>query len=492
MSVYYRATPAREVSPMNQHHRPCGLMRSATRWLAGRIGLLAPLLASSAPLAAVPVRAQIDPSAFAARRQRAIAKVPDGLIALHAFSGFKHWDEAGFHQDPAFYYFTGLRNLHRAILVLDGATKESWLFVGPGRASQTPDLTGLAAVAVDTGSASQSLLGIDHVVSWDRFIPFVDGWRAAHPTLPLYADADGQTGGGLGTVSNPDGLAAIENPYLLWKGALHTRWPDLEIRDAFSIVDAVRSVKAPDELALLKRAATATAAGFWAGVHTIAPGRTQREVEGQVIAGCLNAGSTGVSFWPWARSGPYSLGPTLFEAFADYDNLNRTLRAGDVVRLDVGCDVEMYKGDFGRTIPVSGHFDDGQRETLELLNGAYLAGVGAMRPGSTPHSVFDATAAYVADHQQALKTPMAREAAAAALAHQGWALHGLGLDMAEGAPATFEAGNVICYEPLFVAGGQGFFVEDTWVITPSGHERVSPSLPYTPGDIERAMRRPPS
>ena len=149
----------------------------------------------------------------------------------------------------------------------------------------------------------------------------------------------------------------------------------------------------------------------------------------------------------------------------------------------------MYKGDFGRTIPVSGHFDAGQRETMELLSGAYLAGVAAMRPGATPHEVFDATAAYIAGHQAALTTPLAREAAAAAVAHPGsWSImHGLGLDMAEGAPATFEPGNVICYEPLFTAGGQGFFVEDTWVITATGHERVNPSIPYAPADIERAM-----
>ena len=129
----------------------------------------------------------------------------------------------------------------------------------------------------------------------------------------------------------------------------------------------------------------------------------------------------------------------------------------------------MYKGDFGRTIPVSGHFDAGQRETMELLSGAYLAGVAAMRPGATPHEVFDATAAYIAGHQAALTTPLAREAAAAAVAHPGsWSImHGLGLDM---------------------AGGQGFFVEDTWVITATGHERVNPSIPYAPTDIERAMK----
>ena len=49
--------------------------------------------------------------------------------------------------------------------------------------------------------------------------------------------------------------------------------------------------------------------------------------------------------------------------------------------------------------------------------------------------------------------------------------------MAEGAPKVFQAGNVICYEPLFSADGQGFFVEDTFLITPTGHEILNPALP---------------
>src|SRR5215471_13191513 len=122
------------------------------------------------------------------------------------------------------------------------------------------------------------------------------------------------------------------------------------------------------------------------------------------------------------------MGNTLFEALADYRNMDRKMKAGDVVRLDVGCDFGMYKGDFGRTVPVSGHFDEGQRETMELLNGAYLAGVGAMRPGATPKDVYKATLSYVEQHQSGLKTPMAKEAAADALKHSGFPLHGLGTD----------------------------------------------------------------
>lgn len=209
-----------------------------------------------------------------------------------------------------------------------------------------------------------------------------------------------------------------------------------------------------------------------------------------MLDACLQAGSDGPSLWPWVRSGPYALENRLFEAFADYHNLDRKMQAGEVVRLDLGCDFQMYKGDFGRTIPVSGHFDEGQRETMELLNGAYLAGVSALKPGASSRDVFTATLGYIEQHQNELKTPMAKEAAASALKRKGYALHGLGVDMAEGAPQTFRAGNVLCYEPQLTSGKQAFFVEDTFLITAGGHEVLNPALPYSPADIERAMSQP--
>jgi hypothetical protein len=38
-------------------------------------------------------------------------------------------------------------------------------------------------------------------------------------------------------------------------------------------------------------------------------------------------------------------------------------------------------------------------------------------------------------------------------------LHGLGVK-------SFQAGNVLGYEPLLTSGNQAFFVEDTFLITP--------------------------
>ena len=77
-----------------------------------------------------------------------------------------------------------------------------------------------------------------------------------------------------------------------------------------------------------------------------------------------------------------------------------------------GTEKESWLGDFGRTIPVSSHFDEGQRETIELLNGAYLAGVSKMRPGASPQDIYKTTISYVDQHQTELKSATAKEAAA--------------------------------------------------------------------------------
>ena len=431
----------------------------------------------------------IDSAEYQARRRAAIQKVPDGIVLLHSVSGLKRWDESGLHQDASFFAFTGLANARGAILALDGTSGQSWLFVMPHSAASNADLRGSDAVSVDPGPSAEAALKIDHVAGWDTFASFVDSRRQSNPKLVLYLDSAGQTGNMSGDVSNPVGIAAIENPHKLWRDAIRQRWTDLEIKDAFPILDEVRWVKSPAELALLRKAASVTAEGFWAGARAIAPGRTQRQVEGEVIRACLKAGSDGLSLWPWVRSGPFTMPSTLFEAFADYRNMDRTMQAGEVVRLDLGCDFRMYKGDFGRTLPVSGRFDAGQRETMELLNGAYLAGVEAMKPAGNSGQVRQAFRSYIEAHQSGLQTPLAREAASGALKNPMQPLHGLGVDMAEGAPRVFREGNVVCYEPGLIAGGQQYFVEDTILITSASHEILNPALPYAPADIEREMAK---
>jgi len=73
----------------------------------------------------------IPTNEYAQRRARMLARIPPGLLLLHARSTPKEMEQPGWIQDPTFYYFTGFKNLPGAILVLDGPVGEARLFVPP-------------------------------------------------------------------------------------------------------------------------------------------------------------------------------------------------------------------------------------------------------------------------------------------------------------------------------------------------------------------------
>jgi len=455
--------------------------------------VIAPGFSLSAGAFASPQNGSLAIAEFQNRRRQVIEQIPNGIVLLHANSGWKRWEDSGFRQDTNFFYLTGLKNLQRAILAIDGVTKESWLFVSPPTAREkdrTIDLQSMDCAFIDAGPEAARQLGIDHLVPWDEFIAFIDNRLTTNSKIVLYLDDGGQVGSFLGGPSNPSGMLPITNPFTLWMTAIKTKWPVAMIGQASPIIQSIRAIKSPQEVAALKQAAKFTAAAFWSGVAAIEPSCTQRQVEGEVIRGGMAAGADAPSFWPWVRSGPYAFNPKLFEAFLDYYHLNRKMQAGELVRLNIGFDSEMYKGDFGRTLPVSGRFDDGQRETLDLFTGAYLAGQKIIRAGTRRVEIIQAEIAYVHEHQKDVHTSLAMHAAQIMTKSESWSMYSHGIDVVDEYPIpdVLAAGNVICDAPEFSVDGQGFYVEDMLFVTAVGYEQLNPPLPYFAREIEQAMR----
>ena len=109
-----------------------------------------------------------------------------------------------------------------------------------------------------------------------------------------------------------------------------------------------------------------------------------RASELAIVSGCIAAGAEGPSFWPWTMSGPNAHAGNLVRSFYDYHHLDRQMKAGELVRMDIGCDLGHYEGDVGRTVPVSGAFSTEQAEAWDLLISAYRAGLAVMKAGVTP------------------------------------------------------------------------------------------------------------
>jgi Xaa-Pro aminopeptidase len=430
----------------------------------------------------------IEGSEWQTRREKAMALAPDGIILLHSESAPKAWSESGFQQDPNFFYLTGLENLHGAILALDGRTKESWLFVNvPSLKDQQryADLQDWDAAYLVPGHQLEQSLGIDHIIAWEQFAGFIEERRRTNPKLVLYLD-DGGPSKMQPSVSNPPEFAAIENPYLLWSAAISAKWPDAVIGNATPLLVQLRSIKSSAEITLMRKAAAYTDAGFRSAMVAIAPGRSNRQVEGAAIAGALLAGAESPSMWPILKTGdqPRSLALKL----NDYHGRNRTMQAGETVRVDLGFDAEVYKGDVGRTVPVSGRFSREQGEIIDLMNGAYQAGLRALHDGIGTGAVIQACTSYVEDHKQSIQSELGKRAIAELLKASTWVMYTHGLDVLEiVGPSVLHAGNTLAFGPDFDIDGQGFYEEDVALITADGYQLINPPLPYTAADIEKTM-----
>jgi Xaa-Pro aminopeptidase len=259
---------------------------------------------------------------------------------------------------------------------------------------------------------------------------------------------------------------------------------------AIEVLRPLREIKDASEIALLRAVGRTSSEAFLAGMRALSPGKWQHETELAVVNACRAAGSRGMSFWPWTMSGPNADFRSLWNSFLAYDHVDRQMQAGEVVRVDVGCQIDHYMGDVGRTAPVSGRFTEGQREAWDLFIAGYRAGLAVITDRVSPKTVYAAALAEVRRRAASLTTPQGRHAAETLLGPNGteaWQLHGVGLDDAEGLPEVLRAGMAVAYELMFTVDGDGFYLEDMIVVTSSGCEMITPGLPYTAGEIEATM-----
>ena len=342
----------------------------------------------------------------------------------------------------------------------------------------------VAGVSLEPGAASARAWELDRVASWDELLPFL-GARISEGVSTLYLDEARRPP----PPGNPDVLAPMAGEHALWRRALREALPDVTLDSAAETIRAMRWVKSDREVAVLREVAKASASALLAGMRAIEPGVRQRASELAVVSGCIEAGAEGPSFWPWTISGPNAHSKNLVRSFYDYHHLDREMKAGELVRLDIGCDLGHYEGDVGRTVPVSGAFRPEQAEAWDLLIRAYRAGLAAMKAGVTHKEVAEASRRAVRRALPTLESEHAREAARAMLegGDNLWHVHGVGIDAGEERLPRLEEGSVIAYEPGFSVGEDAYYLEDMILITATGYEVLSAGLPYTAEEMAREI-----
>ena len=404
-----------------------------------------------------------------------MAAVAGNLLIVPARASFLADDQLGFTQAADFQYLTGLDEVVGAVLVLDGATSTSTLFVAP----RNP-LASLGTIVPGAESASRlqfsSVEAVDTLEAWLR-----RRFDRTPSSTAYVAPTDVR-----GAVAAPLPMAGS---VVRWQGWL-TSLGAARVISAVAVLRPLRDIKDSGEIAVIRNVGRTSGEAFLVGMRALAPGKWQHDTELAVVNACRAAGARGVSFWPWTMSGPNADFNALWNTFLSYDHVDRRMKAGEVVRVDVGCQVDHYMGDVGRTAPVSGKFTEGQREAWDLFIAGYRAGLTALKDGVRSRTVYDAALSEIRRLAPSQKTSQGKRAADVLLGPKGteaWELHGVGLDDAEGLPEVLRAGMVVAYELMFTVDGDGFYLEDMILVKNDGYEVLTPGLPYTAREIETAM-----
>jgi len=455
--------------------------------------LTALVLASAASAQPPLFTDSLPPEEFAARRARVLQQIGDGLVVIQGTTELPSYHK--FRQNNQFFYLTGVE-VPRALLVMDGRTKTSTLFVLPrderAERSEGPVLT--------PGPEATKLTGIDRVLPRDDFAKFVEQFGAESRTLymPHRLEALGAATPGYTTrhaeksLNDPwDGRKSRELTFI---DRVKARAPAATIRDLDPILDSMRLIKSQREIALIREATRISGLGIMEAMRSAQPGMYEYELEAIADYVFKKHNAQGIGYFALVAAGRNASWP-------HYHAAQTRTEDGQLLLFDYAPDYKYYTADVTRMMPVNGRFTPDQKELYTIYLRLYQALMTSIRPGSVPEILKDAVAKM--DEVLASYTftnPKYKEAAtrfvenyrrrlksdAGSLGHMvGMEVH----DVTALTPDGLKPGMIFTIEPALTIPEDRVYVrlEDMILITEKGYENLSSFVPMEVADIEKLM-----
>lgn len=243
--------------------------------------------------------------------------------------------------------------------------------------------------------------------------------------------------------------------------ALYKEKVTAELKPVAGIVEQLRMVKTPDEIAIIRDAAKIADDAFEHICNFIRAGRTELEVSNELEFFMRKLGATSSSFSTIVASGVRGALPHGVAT-------DKVIEKGELVTLDFGALYNGYISDITRTVAV-GEPSDQLKEIYAITLAAQQLAVEQIRPGMTGIEA-DAIA------RDYIKSKGYGEA----FGHSTG--HGIGLEVHEGPALSFRSQTVlepnmtVTVEPgIYLPGIGGVRIEDDILLTVDGNERLTTS-----------------
>ncbi len=412
------------------------------------------------------------PQEFAARRAELMAQTKTGYTLLFARNDIP--EAAHYREDNDFYYYTGVQD-PGAVLAMDNATGKVTLFE-PQQAGRTAQVYG-ANMLSQPDEAKR--LGFPTVLPIGNLDIWLSYALSAHPQVDLWVR--------LGFPDKADGARGEVGRDHAWKFAhpyhedipqdmapaklLAERYPMAKLCDVTAMIDAMRNIKRPKEIEVLRRNGKISAEGNRQAIAHAHPGMYQYEIEARAYDYYYSHGAQGVAYLAIVGSGPD------INTWHYFSNRN-VIEGNQLVVFDFAASLDHLTMDITRTFNISGKFTPEQAKWYAVDLESQKATIALLKPG---HTYEEAEAAGKAVFEKA------------GIGNQwyGWPGHFVGLATHDVMRVTgpIKAGQVVTVEPIveFADKQMHFRVEDTVLITDREPEILSAAIPKELADVEKLV-----
>jgi Xaa-Pro aminopeptidase len=463
---------------------------------------------------------------LAARRGRVIEKLGPQAMAIFWSAPtrvYSHDVDYEYRQDSDLLYLTGITQDETILVLVPGSAKQAFLFVHePNPARERI----LGHVLTKDEVRAQS--GIETVYFVREFEPFVTALfnQRAYGARTAFGAASNPTPQGFepffdairrntAVLALPLGPRPAPSQPLsaAYEFAAKTRdrFLNVTFTDVSRIVAELRHVKTPYERTVMTRSAEISSEAHLAGMRAAKPGRFEYQVEAAIEHVYLDNGAMSWGYPSVVASGPNAT--TLH-----YTASSRQMQDGDLLLVDAAANYQSYTADITRTYPVNGTFTPAQRDIYDIVLDAQTAGLAAAKADRAIRDIDNAANAVL--KAGLLRLGLITDPSGDQF--RVWALHAcchwIGIDVHDagdyerrlepGMTFTVEPGIYIRPDALThlpdTAANRAFIqkvrpavekyqhigvrIEDSVLLTESGLQNLSGTVPRTIAEIERLMR----
>ena len=440
-------------------------------------------------------QADFQPEEFKARCSAIFDRIGNQAVAV--LQGVSQTNGFIFpRQANDFYYLSGIET-PQSYLLLDGRVHKVTLYLPP-RNARLESAEG-KVLSADDAELAKSLTGADEVHSTDAmrkdwllapngdtphaiYAPFAPA-EAAEQSRREILDADATS-----AADYWDGRVPRQTHFV---DLLRTRFWHSEIHDLTPILDELRSVKSPAEIALLRRAAQIAGMGILEAIRSTRPGIYEYQLEAAARYVFLANGARLEGYRSIAAAGIDNIWNM------HYFRNTRQITIDDLILLDYAPDYHYYVSDVTRMWPASGKYSPVDQQLLGFVLTYRNTVMQRIKPGATPGQILqDAKAAMEPVFARTKFSKPIYEQAAHRLVDTGGGIfsHPVGMavhDDGDYQPGPLKAGEVFSIDPQLRVPEENRYLryEDVIVITRTTYENFTSFLPTELNDIEQLVGR---